>query len=102
MKLKWWIVGYFIAIAVALISPLASGNPDGMERVAEDQGFIEESQDAGYQIIPDYVFPGIENEAAATMIAGVTGTTILYLLVAGAAYVALRRRKLADETEGTG
>ncbi|MEX0762210.1 MAG: PDGLE domain-containing protein [Dehalococcoidia bacterium] len=102
MKLRWWIVGYFIAIAVALISPLASGNPDGMERVAEDQGFIEESQEAGYQIIPDYVFPGIENEAVATMIAGVAGTTILYVLVAGAAYLALRRKKPAANTAGTG
>jgi hypothetical protein len=83
MKLKWWIVGYFVAIAVALLSPLASGSPDGLERVAEDKGFIDRAQDAPYGIIADYVFPGIENEAVATILAGIIGVTIVYLLVAG-------------------
>ena len=40
MRLKWWVAGYFIALAVALLSPLASGSPDGLERVAEDRGFL--------------------------------------------------------------
>ena len=41
MKLKWWHIGLLLALAVAIISPLASSAPDGLERVAENEGFIE-------------------------------------------------------------
>ena len=34
---RWWIIGYVIALALTVISPLASGDPDGLERVAQDQ-----------------------------------------------------------------
>ena len=84
------IVGYIIAIAVTLLAPLASGSPDGLERVAEDRGFIETALDAPYSIIPDYTLPGIENEAVATILAGFVGVTIMYLLVAGFAFLVYR------------
>ncbi len=90
MKLRWWIGGYLIALAVVMLAPLASGDPDGLERVAENQGFMEKASDAPYSIIADYVFPGIENEAVATILAGLVGVTIVYLLVAGGAYLAYR------------
>ena len=90
MKFTWWIAGYFIALAVTLLAPLASGSPDGLERVAEDQGFIDTAKDAPYAVIADYVFPGIENEAVATILAGVIGVTIIYLLLAGGTYLAYR------------
>ncbi len=83
-------VGYVVAIAVTLIAPLASGSPDGLERVAEDQGFIETALDAPYSIIPDYTVPGIENEAVATIIAGFIGVTVVYLLFAGFALLVYR------------
>ena len=90
MKFTWWIAGYFIALAVTLLAPLASGSPDGLERVAEDQGFIDTAKDAPYAVIADYVFPGIENEAVATILAGVIGVTIIYLLLAGGTYLTYR------------
>ena len=90
MKFTWWIAGYFIALAVTLLAPFASGSPDGLERVAEDQGFIDTAKDAPYSIIADYVFPGIESEALATILAGVIGVTIIFLLLAGGTYMAHR------------
>jgi hypothetical protein len=92
MKLKWWIVGLLIALAVTLISPLASAWPDGLERVAEDKGFVENAQDAPYEVIPDYVFPGIGNEAMATILAGIVGTLVVFGLAYGLG-VLLRRRE---------
>ncbi len=92
MKRKWWIVGLLIALAVTLISPLASAWPDGLERVAEDKGFIEDAQDAPYEVIPDYVFPGIGNEALATILAGIVGTLVVFGLAYGLG-VLLRRRE---------
>ncbi len=91
MKLKWWIIGLLIALAVTLISPLASPWPDGLERVAEDKGFIEHAQDAPYEIIPDYVFPGISNEAVATILAGIVGTLIVFGLAYGLGAMLKRR-----------
>ena len=88
--LRWWVVGYVVALAVALLSPLASGDPDGLERVAGDKGFLARAEDAPYSVIADYVFPGIGNEAVATMLAGIVGVTIAYLLVAGVAYLGYR------------
>ena len=92
MKLKWWIVGLLIALAVTLISPLASAWPDGLERVAEDKGFIEVAQDAPYEVIPDYVFPGIGNDAVATILAGIVGTVVVFGLAYGLGAL-LRRRE---------
>jgi hypothetical protein len=92
MKWKWWIVGLLIALAVTLISPLASAWPDGLERVAEDKGFIEDAQDAPYEVIPDYVLPGIGNEALATILAGIVGTLVVFGLAYGLG-ILLRRRE---------
>lgn len=79
--LRWAGVGLALALGVTLLAPLASPHPDGLERVAEDLGFIERAQDAPYQLIPDYVLPGLSNEAVATIAAGIVGT----LIVAGVA-----------------
>lgn len=82
-----WIGGLAIAIVLAILSPLASTHPDGLEWVAEQHGFIEATREAPYKLIPDYVFPGISNEAVATIVAGILGTLIVfgvtYLVAAG-------------------
>ncbi len=86
-----WIIALLVALAITLLSPLASPHPDGLERVAEEQAFIERAQDPPYGIIPDYVFPGIENQAVATVVAGSLGTLIVAGLTYGLARVAHRR-----------
>jgi cobalt/nickel transport system permease protein len=84
-----WITGLLIALALAIASPLASAFPDGLEKVAEDTGFLDKAQDAPYQIIPDYIVPGIGNEALATITAGIIGV----LVVAAVAYAIARARR---------
>ncbi len=91
MKRSWWIVGLLLALGLALLSPLASPHPDGLERVAEDHGFIDRAKDAPFQIIADYLFPGIENEAAATIVAGVIGTLVMFGVGVGLAWLLHRR-----------
>jgi len=88
---RWAAVGLVLALAVSLLAPLASTHPDGLERVAEDLGFSGAAQDAPYQAIPDYVFPGISNQVLATIVAGLVGT----LLVAGIAFAVARLRRRA-------
>ncbi len=94
--MKWWQIGLIACLVVACLSPLASSSPDGLERVAEDKGFIGWGQEAPFQVIADYVFPGIHNEALATILAGLIGTLILFGVVYGVAWLLkLRKRELA-------
>ncbi len=95
MTKRWWLVGLGLALVVAVLSPLASGHPDGLERVAEDSGFIGAAQDSPIQIIADYVFPGVQNEALATILAGVLGTLVVFALMVGVARLMVRRRSSA-------
>jgi len=99
LKRYWWLLGLLLAVIVALFSPLASPHPDGLERVAEDQGFIERAEEAPYQVIPDYVFPGIGSEALATILAGIVGTLIVFGLGYGLALV-LRRGEREGISKG--
>jgi len=95
VKSKWWLISLLVCLAVACISPLASSSPDGLERVAEDRGFIEMGQDAPYQVIADYVFPGIANEALATILAGIVGTLVLFGAAYGLAWLLTLKRRRA-------
>lgn len=82
--------GLLIAVLLVIASPLASSHPDGLEWVAEQQRFIDAARGPLYQIIPDYLLPGVQNKALATILAGLVG-----LLVVGAAILAVfvgRRR----------
>jgi len=84
------VVGMGIALGVAFLSPLASSDPDGLERVAEDEEFLDEAKDAPYEVISDYLFPGVENDKVATILAGVLGVLIVAALTFVVAFV-LRR-----------
>ena len=86
-----WAAGLLIAIGLAAASPLASSNPDGLEFVAAQQGFIDQAQAAPYQIIPDYAVPGIANKNTATIVAGILGVIIVFGVAVGVAY--LRRNR---------
>ncbi|MBN1690362.1 MAG: PDGLE domain-containing protein [Dehalococcoidia bacterium] len=78
MKSKWWIIGLSIALLLAIISPIASQFPDGLDRFAEDNNFGDQANEPAFTVIPDYSFPGVSNDATATIIAGVLGTLILF------------------------
>ncbi|MBN1366942.1 MAG: PDGLE domain-containing protein [Dehalococcoidales bacterium] len=93
MKSKWWLAALVVCLAVAIFSPLASSSPDGLEKVAEDKGFIDMAGNAPFRVIADYIFPGIQNEAVATIIAGIIGTLVLFGVAYGLAYLLVYTRK---------
>ncbi len=78
MKFKWWHGVLILALFLAILSPLASSSPDGLERVAEDNGFISAALEPFFEVMPDYVIPSVPNEAVATILAGIVGTFILF------------------------
>jgi len=83
--------GSIITMTLAILSPLASSHPDGLEWVAEQKGFLEAARDSFYNIIPDYVFPGIQSPTVATIAAGIIGSVIVFGLAYGVA--SLRQAK---------
>jgi cobalt/nickel transport protein len=94
---KILISGMVLALGIALfLSPWASSLPDGLERVAEDLGFIKKAEgpgelSGGKSPLTDYKVPGVENERWATGLAGLFGTIAIAAAAWGLARI-LRKR----------
>jgi len=82
-KTMVWLLA--ILLVVVLLSPLASQAPDGLERVAEDKGFIAlaEGQEVWQAPMAEYLFPGLTHEGLATAMAGIAGVLLVFLVVVG-------------------
>jgi cobalt/nickel transport system permease protein len=78
----WVLAGILIALAVVLLSPLASTDPDGLNRVAMNLGFIHNAQTAGGPFA-GYKIPFLANASASKILAGTLGA----LVVLAAAFV---------------
>lgn len=90
--------GLFFGLLVSLmiaafLSPFASGNPDGLERVAQDKGFLHlsEGKEKVSSPMPDYVVPGINNGTVAGSAAGVVGTIITFAAMYGLGKLYIRK-----------
>jgi len=92
-----WVGGLVIAVLLTILSPLASAHPDGLEWVAEERGFIDLAQGPLYEIIPDYVLPGISNEALATILAGVVGVGLVLAATLVVAYARRRAQPVKEQ-----
>lgn len=79
----WAIAGFVIALAVVFFSPWASADPDGLERVAEDVGFLSLGQNAPFNILPDYTIPFLGETALSTIVAGLVGAVIVAAIAFG-------------------
>ena len=83
--------GLVVALALVLLSPWASANPDGLERAAGDLGLLDRGQDAPFNIFAGYEIPGINDPALATVLAGVVGTLIVFGVSFAVAYARRKR-----------
>jgi type IV secretory pathway VirB2 component (pilin) len=92
MRRSFVLAGLAIAaLVVVAASYLASGDPDGLERVAGEHGFEDAGQAAPFEVIAGYVFPGLDGPIA-TIAAGLIGVTIVFGLAWLAGRVLARRR----------
>jgi cobalt/nickel transport system permease protein len=94
----WIVAGFVVALIVVLFSPWASANPDGLERVAEDLGFITLGLDAPYTLLPDYTIPLLGETGLSTIIAGVIGALIVAAVTVGLGRLLRRSPRPASET----
>jgi hypothetical protein len=73
---KFYAVFFSVAVALAgVVSFYASSHPDGLEKVAEDQGFLDTARDSAVSGSPlsDYGISGIASERLSVGLAGVLG-----------------------------
>jgi cobalt/nickel transport system permease protein len=97
LRRRWWVAGLAMAgLIVVLLVPLASPHPDGLERIAEDQGFLGQAQTALFSILPDYTVPGLEDTAVTTIAAGLIGVVLVFLAMWGLGALLTRRRRAAQ------
>jgi len=77
----WIVAGILVSLIAIFISPLASGNPDGLEKVAQDLGFLNQGLGSPYQILPDYTVPFFGETALSTVMAGIVGAVVIAGLI---------------------
>jgi cobalt/nickel transport protein len=92
-------VGIIAALVIAVfISPFASSFPDGLEKIAENFGFIEKAQNAisdNVFLIPDYTFSAVDNPLWQGALAGLFGVLIILAIfgIIFLIYIAASRNK---------
>lgn len=90
---RWWPAGVAIAVLVVVVlAPLASPDPDGLERVAEDAGFMERAGNYVAGLLGDYAIPGIDNAWLSTVLSGLLGIVIVAGLMVLLGRLVARRR----------
>ncbi len=94
--------GVVVALLIGILAVFfASPNPDGLESVAEEVGFLGAAQGPAYEIIPDYVVPGLSNESIAGVLAIVLGTLLLFGVGFAIARLLRRRNQRPAEVPAT-
>ncbi len=89
-------VGAGLAVALLLaflVSPQASSKPDGLEKVAIDQGFIDaaDTHDLADSPLADYGVEGVDDDRLSTGLAGVIGVAVTFAFGFGLFYLVRRK-----------
>lgn len=72
----WIVAGIVLSLIVIMLSPLASTNPDGLNRVAMNLGFIKTAQVATGPLAR-YTVPFLANASASKIVAGILGAIVV-------------------------
>ena len=86
-------VAILICVVICVLSPyIASGDPDGLEKSAEDAGVpedfsIEEINGIPDAIFPDYAFADAPDNQVLQIVALVVGVIVTFLVGYGVAYI---------------
>ncbi len=90
--------GVLVALLFAVVvSQFAAGDPDGLERVAQEEGFADQGRDHALDsgIFADYATAGVDNETLSLAVAGAAGTIITLAVGAGLLFAVRERRPKA-------
>ena len=92
---SWFLAALAITAAGVVAASLwASADPDGLERIAQDLGFIDAAQGPGFEVLPDYTVPGLGG-VASSVVAGLIGVAVVVVLMLIVGRLVARRRPKA-------
>ncbi len=90
---RWWAAGLaIVALIVVVLAPLASPDPDGLDRVARDTGFINRAVNFWSGLLSGYEIPGISDPRLSTILSGLLGVAIVVGVMVLLGRVLARRR----------
>lgn len=92
---KFYISFFLVAIALAGgASYYASSDPDGLEKVAEEEGFLDTAQDSAVSESPlsDYGVAGLGDERMSVGLAGIIGVIATALVALGLFWLLRKKR----------
>lgn len=96
---RWILAGLAVALTVAVLSPFASQDPDGLQRVAVAHGFDRREQPSWAERLPfarffsGYALRGLEDPAIARGLAGAAGTLVVFAAAWGLGALARRSNR---------
>lgn len=96
-------IGLALAVALAFfVAPEASSQPDGLEKVAGDEGFLAGAEDHDLADSPtaDYGVSGIDDARLGTGLAGVVGIAVTFAVAGGLLLLVRRARRDDPDTGG--
>jgi cobalt/nickel transport protein len=88
--------GLILALVLAFfVSPSASGDPDGLNKVAIDKGFAGTERDHALEEAPTagYDMRGVDDDRLSTGVAGVIGVAVTFSVAGGVMLVVKRARR---------
>ncbi len=95
----WIAAGLLISLAIVLLAPFASTNPDGLNRVALDLGIVPSAPPSSApSLLPGYLIPALGKGGVSRIAAGALGIAVVILLTWGVGR-ALKNRYRKSEIE---
>lgn len=91
---RLWALGLLVALLLAaVVSSYAASSPDGLEKVADDEGFLAAAEEPATADGPlaDYAVRGVDDDRLATGGAGALGVAITLAVGAGTLWLVRRR-----------
>jgi cobalt/nickel transport protein len=90
------VAGLIVALVLAFfVSPSASGDPDGLNKVAIDEGFADTENEHSLDGAPTagYEVRGVDDDRLSTGLAGVIGVAVTFAVAAGVMLMVRRTRR---------
>ncbi len=97
--------GLVVAFALAFfLSPQASSDPDGLNKVAIDQGFDSTETDHALADVPTagYAVKGVDDERLSKGLSGLIGVTVTFVIAGGLVLAVKKTRAAAPADAGAG
>lgn len=93
---RFYTIFFLVSVAVAgVLSYYASSHPDGLEKVAEDTGFLDTAEGSAVSGSPlaDYGVSGVDSERLSVGLSGIIGVVATAVVAFGIFALAKRMNK---------